>query len=162
MHFFKSPNSLDAQSCQSIFDATKKLFEMILSRETPHAFSSACPCFVILAALMGASLLLRLLRGPFYIFVDQEHGSRLYVAMVEFLKSCSIEKGDSPDRGAALAENLWKSDKLFKNSNGSLDIALRVRNKFASSPMADLVLRWEDELSNSEITTESISNRGEP
>jgi hypothetical protein len=162
MHFFKSPNTLDVQSCHSIFDATTRFFELILSQETPHARSSACPCFVILAVLMGASLILRLLRGRLPTYIDQERGSTLYLAMVEFLKSCSIEKGDSPDRGATLAEQVWKSDKLFKDNNGSIDIALCVRNRLTSSPMVDVVLRWGDQLSDPAITTEPIRNTGKP
>jgi hypothetical protein len=102
--FFKSPNTLDVQSCHSIFHATTRLFELILNQETPHALSSACPCFVILPILMGASLILRILRGPFSTYIDQEHGSTLYLATIEFLKSCSIEKGDAPYRGSTLAE----------------------------------------------------------
>jgi hypothetical protein len=161
MHFFKAPDTLDAQSCHSIFDATTRLFELILNQETPHTLCSACPCFVTLAVLMGLSLIVRLVRSPLSTYIDQKRGSRLYLAMVEFLKSCSIERGDSPERGANLAEQLWKSDKLFKGNDGSIDITLHVRNKLASSPMGDLVLRWA-ELSDTGVPPEPIRNPGKP
>jgi hypothetical protein len=162
MHFFKSPDTLDVQSCNSIFDGTTRLFEIILNQETRHALSGACSCFVVAAAVMGASLMLRILRSPFSTYINQEHGSTLYLAIMEFLKSCSIEKGDAPDRGATLAEQFWKSDKLFKDNNGSTNIALCVRNRLASSSTRDLVRRWGDELLDPAITTEPIENTGKP
>jgi hypothetical protein len=153
MHFFKSPNTLNVQSCRSIFNATKHLFNLILSQERRHTLSKACPCFVTVAALLGASLILRLLRGPFAMCIDREHGSTLYLAMTEFLKSCSIGKGDSHDRGATLAVQLWKSDRLFREPDGSIDTALCVRNNFAASLTADLVMRWGDGLPDQTIST---------
>jgi hypothetical protein len=158
MHLFKSVDTLNLKSCRDIFDATTRLFELILSAETHHALSSACPCFVMLSALMGSSLFLRILRGPFSAFFDQDYGSTLYLAIVEFLKSCSIDRGDSADRGVTLAEQMWKCDSLFKDSNGSVDTALYVRNKLASSSMGDVVLRWGERRPDPAIITQPASN----
>jgi hypothetical protein len=162
MHFFKPSNNLDAQSCHSIFDATTRLFEIILYHKTPHALNNACPCSVTLALLLGGSLILRILRSPLSKHVNQEHGATLYLTMVEFLKSCSMDKGDSPDRGATLAERFWKNDKLFKDNNDTVDITLHVRNKLATSPMADMVVRWGDARSDAAITADPIMSTGKP
>ncbi|KAF2674678.1 hypothetical protein BT63DRAFT_419960 [Microthyrium microscopicum] len=144
MHFFKSPETSNVKSCQSIFSSATRLLELVLDQETPCAPSDACPCFVTLAILMGGSHILRLVRGSLLTLEDQEYGAGLYLKLVEFLKSCSVQKGDSGDRGGTLAEKLWQNDRIFRDADGSIDIALRVRNKFASSPMADLVLRGEE------------------
>jgi hypothetical protein len=160
MHFFKSANTLDIQSCHSIFNATRRLFELILNQETPHALRGACSSFIVVAVSMGISSMLRLLRGPFSTFIDQELGSSLSLAMIQFLKSSSIEKGDSSDRSGTYAEQFWKSDKLFKDSSGSIDVALRVRNKLAVSSMRDMVLRWKEGCLDLANTTEPIRNTG--
>jgi transcriptional regulatory protein LEU3 len=160
MHFFKSVNTLDIQSCHLIFDATTRLFEVILRQEKPHALSGACPSFVVAAILLGASLMLRILKSPLSTSVDHQHGAALYIEMLQFLKTSSVGKGDSSDRGGKLAEQLWKCKELFKDNNGSTDISLRVRDKLASSSSSDVILRGRVELSDSAVTTELIRNTG--
>jgi hypothetical protein len=162
MHFFKSPDTLDIQSCQSIFDATTRLLNLILGQETSHALNRACACFVIVAASMGAGLILRILRSPYSSCIDNEHGSTLYLSTIKFLQSCSIVKGDSPDRSATFAEQLWRCDKLFKENDGSRDIALHVRNRLASSATKDMIMRWRDGLRDQAAIAESSGNTGKP
>jgi hypothetical protein len=149
MNFFKS--TLSIQVCHFIFDATRKFFEITLRHRDLYESNGSCPCFLILAILMGQALMVRILKGPCATFVDQELGSKLYLEMSEFLISCSIEKGDASERGSKLAEQLFKSDKIFKDENGTVDVNLHVRDKLSSSLMADMVLRWKNLRSTSNL-----------
>ena len=150
MHFFKSSQTLDVQCLHSVFSTTVKVLEFIRNQEINHALSSSCLRFVFIAALMGVSLMLRILKGPFATSVDQEHGSALFLATVKFMQSCSVEKGDLPDRAVLFAEQLWGSEKLFKDTNGTVNFALRVRNRLSASPVHDLIIRWREEFRDSE------------
>jgi hypothetical protein len=147
MHFFKSLETLDVQSCNSIFSTTVKVLEFIRNQEMNHGLSGSCTRFVFCAVLMGVSLMLRILKGPFSTYFDQEHGSTLFLAAAKFMQSCSVE-GDYPNRFALLAEQLWGSEKVFKDANGTVNIALRVRNRLCLSPLHDTIIRWKEEFGN--------------
>lgn len=144
MHFFKPANSLGIQTCHSIFDATKKFFDLTLSTQGYYGTNGACPCFLTLAILMGQSIMTRILKGPCATFIHQELGSTLFLNMSKFLVSCSTEQGDASERGGKLGEQLFKNENVFRDQNGIVNVDLRVRNKLASSLMADMVLRWKN------------------
>lgn len=157
MHFFKSSHTLDVQSCNSVFSTTVKILEFIRDREINHALSDSCTRFVFTAALMGVALMLRILKGPFATYVDQEHGSTLFLATAKFMQSYSFEKGDFSARAALLAEQLWGSEKLFKDTDGTVNIALRVRNRLSASPLHDVIVRWREEFGD--LRTQAAASR---
>jgi transcriptional regulatory protein LEU3 len=137
MHFFKSSDALEVQSWNSIFGTTVKVLEFIRNREMNHLFSGSCTRFVFTAALMRVSLMLRILKGPFGTNYDQEYGFTLLLAAAKFIQASSIEKGDYPNRFSLLAEQLVGSEKVFKDANGTVNIALRVRNRLSLSLLHD-------------------------
>jgi hypothetical protein len=145
MHFFKSPETLDVQACQFVFDTTVKVFEFILNQEKSHKLSSFCPQFIIFAVMMGQSLMLRILKGPFAVFVDQERGSALFHAIVSFMRAVSIEHGDKPTKVVTFSEQMWCSNKIFRDPSGSFNIALRIKNRLATSLVHDVTVRWREE-----------------
>lgn len=148
IHFFKSSETLDVQSCNTIYDITVKVLEFIRDQELRQGLSGSCTRFVFTAALMGVSLMLRILKGPFATNVDQNRGSTLLLAAAKFMQSCPVEKGDYPDKFAVLAEQLCRSEKVFKDADGTINIALRVRNRLSLSPLHDLIIRWKEEFGN--------------
>jgi transcriptional regulatory protein LEU3 len=87
----------------------------------------------------------RILKGPFAGYLDQDRGYNLFDTGVRFLRSCSVQKADFAETGAALAEQMWKSKKVFRNSDGSIDITLRVRNRLSSGPLHDVIRCWKEE-----------------
>jgi len=99
------------------------------------------------------SFMARILKGPFAAYLDQERGSALHGTAVLFLKSCSIEKGDLPDRLAIVAEQIWRSEKVFRNADGSVNIALRVRSRLSASPLYDSFRWWKNEFVDHQLYT---------
>ncbi|KAF2665982.1 hypothetical protein BT63DRAFT_45829 [Microthyrium microscopicum] len=146
MYFFKTPGSMDVQTCQHIFNCTVKVFEHIRDQHNDHDLHIWCPKYAFQACLLGITLMLRILKGPYATFVDQERGASLYQSLVQFTLSCSICQGDLPSRGAAFADSLWKSDKIFKNLNGTFNGGLRIRNRLAVSVVYDAILLWKSEI----------------
>jgi hypothetical protein len=145
MYFFKSAETLDGQCCAFIFEVTATVLKLIQDFNRNGKLSQICARVHLFAALLGTSLMLRILKGPFAPFVDQELGSALYLSTVQFMKSCSIEKGDLPDRVTTFAEQTWSSKRIFKEDNGG--IALRVRNRLSTSPLYDAMCLWKEEVS---------------
>jgi hypothetical protein len=145
MHFYKSPQTLDIQSVIVIFDSTSKVFEQIRDLERDQRLSQIVTRYIFMTALMGVSFMVRLLKGPFATYLDQARGSTLYQTILIFLQSCSIEKTDLPERAATITEQIWKSERIFKNADGSIDTALRVRNRLSASPLYDVIKWWREE-----------------
>ncbi|KAF2103516.1 hypothetical protein NA57DRAFT_72491 [Rhizodiscina lignyota] len=145
MHFFKSSEALDVQACQFIFDTIVKVYEFIRDQEKAHKLSSFCPNSVISAVMMGQALMLRIHKGPMAAYVDQERGSALFHAIVSFIKAVALEHGDKPTKVVSFSEQMWGSSKAFKNADGSLDLALRVRNRLSISLVHDAIIRWREE-----------------
>jgi transcriptional regulatory protein LEU3 len=143
MHFYKS-STLDVQSCSRIFNTTVKMMEFIRDQEMGHVISSSCTRFVFATVLMGCTLMLRILKGPYAANVDQEQGAALLLTSRKFMQSYSVTKGDHPDRAAQVAKQIWESEKLFKDANGTVNFTLRVRNRLSAGPLHDLIHRLRE------------------
>jgi len=144
MHFYKT-ETFDVQCAMTIFEASAKVFLLIESMDRDEKLSAHCPRYIFISALVGVASLARILKGPFASYLDMDRGSRLYRVAIDFLKSCSIEKGDLPDRSSTFAEQMWLSDKVFKNPDGTHNIALRIRTRLSGSPVHDAIKWWRDE-----------------
>lgn len=70
----------------------------------------------------------RTLKGLFAAYLDQASGYNLFYSGICFVRSCSTQKGDFADKCASSAE------KMFHNSDGTIDITLRVRNRLSVGP----------------------------
>jgi hypothetical protein len=146
MHFYKSTQTLDIHSSIAVFDAASRVLEHIRDLERDHKLSSICTRYILMAALMGALLIARSLKGPFASYLDQARGMTLYQVAVAFLQSCSREKTDFAERAAAVVEQIWRSEKIFKNVAGAVDISLRVRSRLSASPVYDAIKWWREEI----------------
>lgn len=96
--------------------------------------------------------MVRILKGPFAEYLEQIRGYDLFDSGVHFARSCSVQKADFGDRSAALAEQIRKSKKVFRNPDGSINITLRVRNRLSGGPLHDVVRCWKEEFSDPKYT----------
>ncbi|KAK3078135.1 hypothetical protein LTS18_008353 [Coniosporium uncinatum] len=129
----------------TIFEASATFFGLVEDMEHELKLSAHCPRYIFTSALVGVAFLARVMKGPFASYLDLDRGSKLYRVAIDFLKSCSIEKGDLPDRSSTFAEQMWLSNKVFKNPDGTPYIALRVRTRLSGSPLHDAIKWWRDE-----------------
>jgi transcriptional regulatory protein LEU3 len=98
-----------------------------------------------MVTLLSLAGMARILKGPFAGYLDQTRGYSLYETGVLFLQSCSIQKLDFGERSASLVEQIWKSKKVFRNPDGSINITLRVRNRLSGGPLHDAFRCWKEE-----------------
>ncbi|KAF4630772.1 hypothetical protein G7Y89_g7363 [Cudoniella acicularis] len=145
MHFYKSATTLDMQSCMLIFNATSSVLEQVRDLDRDYGLHRICTQFLLTITLMSLACMARILKGPFAEYLDQTRGYNLFDTGVRFARSCSLQKADFGERCAAIAEKIWKSKKVFRNPDGSINITLRVRNRFSSGPWHDTVSCWKEE-----------------
>ncbi|KAK9320890.1 hypothetical protein V1517DRAFT_194027 [Lipomyces orientalis] len=145
MHFYKSATTLDMQSCMLIFNATSSVLEQVRNLDRDYGLHRICTRFLLTVTLLSLASMARILKGPFAGYLDQVRGYDLFNTGVRFARSCSIQKADYGERGAAFAEQIWKSKKVFRNPDGSINITLRVRNRLSSGPLHDVIRCWKEE-----------------
>jgi transcriptional regulatory protein LEU3 len=145
MHFFKTQSSLDVQCCNNIFETASSVTETLISLEKTHDVSQFGSRAHIFAALMGISLILRILKGPLADYFDQQRGSNLYHGITKILKASKLEEGDLSDKTAMFAAQIWSSIIVFKEHDGTVNTSLLVRNRLTSSILHDTIQRWRAE-----------------
>jgi transcriptional regulatory protein LEU3 len=155
MHFYKSARTLDIHSSIAVFEAASRVLEHIRDLERDHKLSLICTRYILVTAIMGVLLIVRSLKGPYASYLDQTRGSTLYQIAVLFLRSCSCEKTDFAERVADIVEQIWTSDKIFKNADGSVNISLRIRSRLSASPVYDAIKWWRDEFVEQRLHVES-------
>jgi transcriptional regulatory protein LEU3 len=148
MHFYKSATTLDMQSCMLIFNATSSVLEQVRDLDRDYGLHRICSQFLLTATLLSLACIARILKGPFAGYLDQTRGYNLFESGVRFARSCSLQKGDYGERCAAIAERIWKSNKVFRDPDGSINITLRLRNRLSSGPWHDAVSCWKEEFIN--------------
>ncbi|KAI9824846.1 MAG: hypothetical protein M1819_000798 [Sarea resinae] len=145
MHFYKSATTLDVHSCALIFNATSSILEQVRDLDRDYGLHRTCTRFLLTATLLSLASMARILKGPFAGYLDQIRGYNLFETGVRFARSCSVQKGDFAEKCAASAERIWKSKKVFRDPDGSMNITLRVRNRLSCGPWHDAMRCWKEE-----------------
>jgi hypothetical protein len=149
------------QSCLLIFKATSSVLQQVCGLDKDLGIHRICPQSLITVAALSMASIARVLRGPFAEYLDQARGGNLVKAGVDFIRSCSIQKGDYGEKTAAFAEQMWKSQKVFRNPDGSVNITLRVRNRLSGGPLYDVVRCWGEEFFDSDnMQSALVRNNG--
>ena len=153
MHFYKSATTLDVQSCMLIFNSISDFLERLLDLDKTKALHRVCTRFLLTTTVMSLASMARVLKGPFAEFLDQSADT--FDAGVRFVRSCSIQQADYAEKAAVYLERMKKSNKVFRNPDGSINITLRVRNRLSGGPLHDVIRCWQEEFHDSEQTSNS-------
>lgn len=148
MNFYRSSTTMLSFIAISIFNAASSVLEQIRDLDRDCDLHKTCTQFLLTTTLGTLACMARILKSPFAGYLDQVRGSNLIETGVQFARSCSLQKGDFADRCAAIAEKIWKSKKVFREPDGSINITLRVRNRLSSGPWHDAVACWKEEFVN--------------
>lgn len=68
----------------------------------------------------------------------------MFLKMINFMKSASLEDGDKVHRAATIVEQMWNVDNMFKDSNGNWDIALRIKHRLSAGVVHEIAIRWRE------------------
>ncbi|KAF2494481.1 hypothetical protein BU16DRAFT_487600 [Lophium mytilinum] len=158
MHFYKSATTLDVQSCILIFNATSSVLEKIRDLDRDYGLHQICTRFLLATTHLSLASMARILKGPFAGYLDHSRGFDLFRTGVRFARSCSAQKGDYAEKSAAFAEQIWKSEKVFRNPDGSINITLRVRNRLSGGILHDAMRCWKEEFFDHECTHPAPGN----
>jgi transcriptional regulatory protein LEU3 len=157
MHFYKSATTLDMQSCMLIFNAVSNVLEQIADLDKNYGLRHKSTRYILTTTLLSLASMARILKGPFAGYIDQIRGYHLFDGGVRFARSCSYQKADYPERIAVFAEQIRRSNKVFRDPDGSINITLRVRNRLSGGPLHDVIRSWKEEFFDAEATHPATS-----
>jgi transcriptional regulatory protein LEU3 len=137
--------AFDVQVCILIFDAASSVLDQVCGLDQSYGLHLGCSRFILTATLLSLASMARILKGPFAAYLDQARGYSLFDSGICFVRSCSVQKGDFADKCATSAEQMWKSKKVFRNADGTINITLRIRNRLSVGPWHDTLACWKEE-----------------
>lgn len=130
------------------FDSACELIHQLHDLEKLMRIDMYGPWYVYQGVLLAACTLFRCLKTPFadQLGRDGSTAQGLFFSAITMMRNVSLGEGDRPSRSAEVLQYLWRSDTIFKNKDGSWDLDLKVRSRFSSSVIYDLMTRSREEL----------------
>jgi hypothetical protein len=105
---------------------------------------TATPFYFVFATSLATFTILRLLKASTAEYMD-ENAKESFILGVSLMKRLSTEPTDGPAKLARMLEDLWKSEKAFRNPDGTEHVALRIRTRLSMSPVFDSIWWWREE-----------------
>lgn len=139
LHFFKSPSEKHFHAWRYPFDDACALIHGLHDLEKSMHIDLYGPSFVYHGVLLAACTILRCLKTPFADTIGRESSTAqaLFFSAINMIRNISIVEGDKAAKSAWALQHLWRSDTVYKRSNGSWDLDLRVKGRFSSSVIYD-------------------------
>jgi hypothetical protein len=146
--FFKAPALERLVDWGPAFDAACKLIHQLNDLEKMMHIDLYGTFYVYHGALLAACIILRCLKSPFADTIGERSSTAqaLFFSAINMNRNISIAEGDKPAKSAWVLQQLWRSETVFKHSDGSWNLDLRVRNRFSSSVLYDTMWWGREEL----------------
>jgi len=129
-----------------LFAAAASVMDEVVSLDRRCGIATYCPDFVFAAVFLSAITVVKLLKSPVLDYVDANTGTGIVFAAIDLCKRISVRNNDVPAKVVARLSQLWSSDKLYRNPDGTTRWPLQVRDRFMASVIFDAIW-WQRELS---------------
>jgi hypothetical protein len=130
IHAWRSPFDLACEIIHQLHDLEKSLHIDL------YGIS-----YVYNGVLLAACTLFRCLKTPFADSIgrDASTAQALFYSAINMLRNISLVEGDKPSRSAWALQQLWRSEKIYRKTDGEWDLDLHVRDRFGSSVVYDIM-----------------------
>ena len=120
--------------------------ESVTKLDSEQTLSESAPAYISKMMHLAACVVLRLSRSALWESLDLSRGQKAYFSTVSFHRKMSIQHNDVMSRSTVILTQLWTSQNIFVQPNGSVDsLALLCRKRLAMSVVFDLFWRWRNE-----------------
>lgn len=141
-HLFKDLKTINRDDLSSLYAVACATTQEVLEFDNAYDLKSYGTAYLWWSLLLSITVLLRILKTDLSKRVHQQDGAELFLAGLSNFSLWSIAYGDKTARIADAFGKLWRSDKVFKQSDGSSNVRLRVRTRLAMSLVFDLMVRF--------------------
>lgn len=127
-----------------LYGTAISLLETVALQDKVQDIGHYCPDYVFQAIMLSASIILKLLRSPVAENLDIQSGTSCFFTAINICKKMYTEQNDVPSKAATIMSQLWLSDMVHKNADGTYRWPLRVRCRLAAGAIYDAFLWWRD------------------
>lgn len=122
------------------------MVEFVMMLDSERSLSECAPAYISKMLHLAACVILRLSRSSLRQSLDLSRGQKAFFATVSFHRKMSIQHNDVMSRSTVILTQLWTSQNVFVQPDGSIDsFALLCRKRLAMSVVFDLFWRWRNE-----------------
>ncbi|KAF2104101.1 hypothetical protein NA57DRAFT_70314 [Rhizodiscina lignyota] len=150
MNFFKPPDKIDNVSLGRLYSVATSLVESVAELEMDTDFIRYSTAYLMRSMALATCILLRLIKTPFVEFINADEAKSLFLTALQLMQKFSVANNDAPARCATAVSRLWRSDRVFKNPDGSHNLRLRVRTRYGMSLMWDCMWWCREEFMGQE------------
>jgi hypothetical protein len=141
--FFRRADKHNSEELLALYTSICSFIGELEEQEETAGLVSHATYYIFQGTILSTCCLLRLLKTPLSDFNTQD-GQRFFFKALNLLSTLSLTNEDHPARASTILKNLWRSDKVFKHADGSWNLDLRVRSRFALSTVYD-TMWWSHE-----------------
>ena len=122
------------------------MVEVATKLDSERSLSESAPAYIAKMLHLAACVILRIFRSSLRQSLDFSRGQKAYFSTVSFHRKMSIQHNDVMSRSTVILTQLWTSQNIFMQPDGSVDsFALFCRKRLAMSVVFDLFWRWRNE-----------------
>ena len=145
MYLFQSASNVDLASRSRLYTTACAVIDKVSKLDRTQALVHYATMYIYLAVLIAACVLLRLYKTTFSKYLDLESCKATFFSAINILRKLSLENNDTPAKAAIMLSQLWTSNKVFRNADGSERSELRIKSFLEKSSVFDCVLWWKEE-----------------
>ncbi|KAM6484674.1 hypothetical protein HDV62DRAFT_356247 [Trichoderma sp. SZMC 28011] len=110
------------------------------------ATAKNAPVIVQKSVMLAAFTILKIHRSELAPHLDLQAGEQAYFAAIFFAREESLQNNDLSARAASILGQLWNSQSIFKNKNGTVDsLTSRISSRLSMSTLFDCLWWWRQE-----------------
>lgn len=128
--FFGNSAAIENPGFVRLFSFACDVLEDLDQLEAHHGFVVHGPLFNNWVITLAAFTILRLLRSELRQYLDYRRGERAYFMAIDLFRNMSVDHNDLQARGIVIMAQLWTSQNIFRQNNGTTDgLCLRIRSR---------------------------------
>lgn len=136
---------MSAQDIEQLYSSACFTIDSIIELDQEIQLALYGTAYMWMGMLLAIGVLLRVLKTPLANLITHNDGERTFFSGLNNLKLWSVAHDDQTDRITDALTKQWHSDKVFKFSDGSYNIALRIRTRLSMSIMYDTFWWFREE-----------------
>ncbi|KAK4073101.1 transcriptional regulator family: Fungal Specific TF [Trichoderma aggressivum f. europaeum] len=110
------------------------------------ATAKNAPVVVQKSVMLAAFTILKIHRSELAPHLDLQAGEQAYFAAIFFAREESLQNNDLSARAASILGQLWNSQSIFKNKDGTVDsLTSRISSRLSMSILFDCLWWWRQE-----------------
>ena len=145
LHLLRPLEEVELTELMEIYKVACTIMTLLHKCDSTMHLISVCPDHLHAAVMVAGCVILRILKSEFAQYVDAKDGKAVLLDCINVLKLMSCANNDMPARYSQILAQLWTSDKVFKNPDGSPCLNLRTRSRYAISLALDCIWWWREE-----------------